>query len=256
VHCRPAQIRQISSRLRDCGASTTGSPTDLHLLISLSEPAPSGSSCTSLLRRGRLPPHPSVPQGRAAPSFVRPLRRPNGNGLSPPPRPNPRLVAHSSRREQAGRRQDLVGRISFGPAELADLRLELLELLDLLGVATGRARFPAGVDPALVGPAAQVSGTIPTHGDPLDPAPADVSSHLQPGGRQPDHARTRTRHRVNAALDSWRIFRKTRPGPANGTRLGGPFRSYSYRLFQLEVLAVSYCPPCMPPIECASCPSW
>jgi hypothetical protein len=64
-------------------ASTTGS-LSLHLLASLDEPAPSGSTSTSRLRQGPLATRTGIPRHRLPLSFTRPLRRPDGEGLPPP----------------------------------------------------------------------------------------------------------------------------------------------------------------------------
>lgn len=95
VHCRPAHIHQIRARLRDYGASNTGSPTQLHLLTLPAGHAPSGSTDTLRLRRGRLPPAPpihdtSCPQLHRTAATVR-----RGRSLTLPRSPW-RLVAHSS----------------------------------------------------------------------------------------------------------------------------------------------------------------
>ena len=55
----------------------------LHLLALLAGPAPSGSAGTSRRCRGCFHPPRRSPD-QAAPSFTRPLRRPDGEGLSPP----------------------------------------------------------------------------------------------------------------------------------------------------------------------------
>jgi hypothetical protein len=60
VRCTPAHIHQIWSRLRGYGASSTGSLT-LHLLTSLDEPAPSGSTDTARLLGAACHQSPSFP---------------------------------------------------------------------------------------------------------------------------------------------------------------------------------------------------
>lgn len=70
------------SRLRCYGASSTGS-LSLHLLTSLDRPAPSGSPSATCLCRGRLPPSPAFPGSGCPRASIRPLRRPDGSGLSP-----------------------------------------------------------------------------------------------------------------------------------------------------------------------------
>lgn len=71
------------SRLRGYGASTTGSLA-LHLLTSLDEPAPSGSTDTARLLGAACHRSPSFTGDRLPRCFIRPLRRPNRDGLSPP----------------------------------------------------------------------------------------------------------------------------------------------------------------------------
>jgi len=64
------------------------------------------------------------------------------------------------REERAGRQQDLVGPVEFAVFPL--------EFFDPCRVATGSARFLAGVDPPLLGPAAQRVGHDPDpRADPL-----------------------------------------------------------------------------------------
>jgi hypothetical protein len=55
----------------------------VHLPVLLAEPAPSGSPSASRRCRGCLPPSPASP-GSGCPSFLMPLRRHQGKGLSPP----------------------------------------------------------------------------------------------------------------------------------------------------------------------------
>ena len=64
----------------------------VHLLISLTGPAPSGSADTSRRCQGCSHPHQHL-LDQAAPSFTQPLRRPGNEGLSPPSDFR-RLVAH------------------------------------------------------------------------------------------------------------------------------------------------------------------
>jgi hypothetical protein len=71
------------SRLRGYGASSTGSLT-LHLLTSLDEPAPSGSTDTARLLGAACHRSSSFPAIGRPRRFIRPLRRPNRDGLSPP----------------------------------------------------------------------------------------------------------------------------------------------------------------------------
>jgi hypothetical protein len=80
----PAPIRQVSSRLHITRRPTLVS--HVYLLVSLDRPAPSGSTGTSRLCQGRLPPKPlTLPTGtQTALSFTRPLRQPSDEGLSPP----------------------------------------------------------------------------------------------------------------------------------------------------------------------------
>ena len=56
----------------------------VHLPVLLAGPGPSGSTGSSRLCQGCLPPRPSVPTGRAALSFFRLLRQPQGGVLSSP----------------------------------------------------------------------------------------------------------------------------------------------------------------------------
>src|SRR5205814_3293551 len=55
----------------------------VHLPVSLTEPAPSGSTGTSRRCQGCSHPPRRLPD-QAAPSFTQPLRRPGVEGLSPP----------------------------------------------------------------------------------------------------------------------------------------------------------------------------
>jgi hypothetical protein len=64
----------------------------VYLLVSLTGPAPSGSTGTPRRCQGRSHPHRRLPD-QAAPSFTPPLRRQGGAGLSPP-LDSKRLVAH------------------------------------------------------------------------------------------------------------------------------------------------------------------
>ena len=64
----------------------------VHLLVSLTGPASSGSADTSRRCQGCSHPHQHLPD-QAAPSFTQPLRRPGDEGLSPP-FDFRRLVAH------------------------------------------------------------------------------------------------------------------------------------------------------------------
>jgi hypothetical protein len=64
----------------------------VHLLVSLTGPASSGSADTSRRCQGCSHPH-QRPLDQAAPSFTQPLRRPGNEGLSPPSDFR-RLVAH------------------------------------------------------------------------------------------------------------------------------------------------------------------
>lgn len=64
----------------------------VHLPVSLTGPAPSGSAGTSRRCQDCSHPHRRLPD-QAVPSFTRPLRRPGGEGLSPP-LDFTRLVAH------------------------------------------------------------------------------------------------------------------------------------------------------------------
>jgi hypothetical protein len=64
----------------------------VHLLVSLTGPAPSGSADTSRRCQGCSHPHQHL-LDQAAPSFTQPLRRPGDEGLSPPSDFR-RLVAH------------------------------------------------------------------------------------------------------------------------------------------------------------------
>jgi hypothetical protein len=60
VHCIPAQIRQVRA-----GGTVTGLQTlisRVQLLVTLAEPAASGSTGTSRLCRGCFPPHPASPE--------------------------------------------------------------------------------------------------------------------------------------------------------------------------------------------------
>jgi hypothetical protein len=71
------------SRLRGYEASSTGSLT-LHLLTSLDEPAPSGSTDTARLLGAACHQSPSFPAIGCPDASSGPLRRPNRDGLSPP----------------------------------------------------------------------------------------------------------------------------------------------------------------------------
>jgi hypothetical protein len=64
----------------------------VYLLVSLTGPAPSGSTGTPRRCQGCSHPHRRLPD-QAAPSFTPPLRRQGGAGLSPP-LDSKRLVAH------------------------------------------------------------------------------------------------------------------------------------------------------------------
>ena len=83
VRCYPALIRQVGAGGRVLRGVLTLVP-HVHLPVSLAGPRPSGSADPSRLRRGCLPPGPSVPTGQAAPSFSGPLRRAEGGVLSSP----------------------------------------------------------------------------------------------------------------------------------------------------------------------------
>ena len=81
VHCKPAPIRQVSSRFIAYGTSSM--VPSVRLLVLLAGPAPSGSTGTSRRCQGCSHP-PRRPPDQAAPSFTQPLRRPSRAGLSPP----------------------------------------------------------------------------------------------------------------------------------------------------------------------------
>jgi hypothetical protein len=67
THCTPARYPPDLSRQSYYGASTTGA-LSLHLLTTLAEPAPSGSTGTSRRCQGRLPPSPAFPRVRLPPA--------------------------------------------------------------------------------------------------------------------------------------------------------------------------------------------
>ena len=91
THCTPALIHQVSSRCDDYGASTAGS-LSLHLLTSLDEPAPSGSSSASRRCRGCFPPSPPS-RGSGFPQLHQAAATAWRTGLSPLSI-DARLVAH------------------------------------------------------------------------------------------------------------------------------------------------------------------
>jgi hypothetical protein len=81
LHTGPISAR-FETGFAITGLSHAGS-LSLHLLASPGRPAPSGSPGTTHPRRGRFRPPRRSPD-QAAPGFTRPLRRPGGEGLSPP----------------------------------------------------------------------------------------------------------------------------------------------------------------------------
>src|SRR5262249_11361184 len=95
----PTQIRQVSSRLHLTRPPTLVSR--VHLPVSLPEPAPSGSTGTSRVCQGRLPPTPVTSPRQAALSFTGLLRQLGDGGLSPP---FGKQAPHGAGVEDGGRR--------------------------------------------------------------------------------------------------------------------------------------------------------
>jgi len=99
VHCYPAHIHQVGAGSGLAGVQPLV-PAFVHLPVLLAGPGPSGSTDPSRRCQGCSHPH-LRPQARAAPSFIKPLRRPEGEVLSPPhgqtaPR-GARLVSNTAR---------------------------------------------------------------------------------------------------------------------------------------------------------------
>lgn len=152
MHCTPARIRQVGARLRDYGASNTGSLT-LHLLILLDGPALSGSTSTSRLCRGRLPPSPTFP-GSGCPQLHQATATTQQRWSLTTPRHTQRLVAHSSpTKKTAASRTILLASSSS--------RISVRRRLFSSRTSEGGAISLTGVDVGLADPAASGFLTYP-----------------------------------------------------------------------------------------------